>query len=82
MAENEEEPNSVFMKMKEESEKVGLKFNFQKIKIMATRSITSWEIDRETMETVRDFIVWTSKSLQMVTAATKLKDGFSSEEKL
>ena len=61
MAENEEEPNSVFMKMKEESEKVGLKFNFQKIKIMATRSITSWQIDGGKVETVKDFTVGGSK---------------------
>ena len=82
MAESEE-LKSLLMKVKEESEiVVGLKLNIQKTKIMASGPITSWEIDRETMETVRDFIVWTSKSLQMVTAATKLKDGFSSEEKL
>ena len=81
-AESIEELKSLLMKVKEESEKVGLNLNIQKTRIMASGPITSWEIDRETMETVRDFIVWTSKSLQMVTAATKLKDGFSSEEKL
>ena len=82
LAESEEELKRLLMKVKEESEKVGLNLNIQKTRIMASGPITSWEIDRETMETVRDFIVWTSKSLQMVTAATKLKDGFSSEEKL
>ena len=68
--------------MKEESEKVGLKLNIQKSKIMASGPITSWQIDGETMETVRDFIFWAPKSLQMVTAAMKLKDGCSLEEKL
>ena len=62
------------MKMKEESEKVGLKFNIQKSKVMASGPITSWEIDGETVETVTDFIFWVSKSLQMVTADVKLKD--------
>ena len=73
------------MKVKEESEKVGLKFNIQKTKIMASGPITSWQIDGETMETVRDFICGggeVPKSLQMVTAAMKLKDACSLEEKL
>ena len=70
------------MKVKEESEKVGLKLNIQKTKIMASGPISSWEIDGETMETVADFIFLGSKSLQMVTAAMKLKDTFSLEEKL
>ena len=68
--------------MKEESEKVGLKLNIQKTKIMASGPITSWEIDGETMETVTDFISWAPKSLQMVIAAMKLKDTYSLEEKL
>ena len=67
---------------KEESEKVGLKFNIQKMKIMASSPITSWEMDGETVETVSDFIFWAPKSLQMVTAAMKLKDACSLEEKL
>ena len=71
MAESEEELNSLLMKMKEESEKVGLKLNIQKTKIMASSPITAWQIDGETMETVRDFIFLDSKSLQMVTAAMK-----------
>ena len=70
------------MKMKEESEKVGLKLNIQKTKIMATGPITLWQIDGETMETVRDFIFWAPKSLQMVTAAMKLKDVYFLEGKL
>ena len=70
------------MKVKVESEKVGLKLNFQKIKIMASGPITSWEIDGETVETVSDFIFWAWKSLQMVTAAMKLKDACSLEGKL
>ena len=70
------------MRMKEESEKAGLKFNIQKMKIMASGPITSWEIDRETVETVSDFFRGAPKSLQMVTAAMKLKDGYSLEEKL
>ena len=70
------------MKMKEESEKVGLKFNIQKTKIMTSGPITSWQIDGETMETVTDFISWAPKSPQMVTAAMKLKDACSLEEKL
>ena len=68
--------------MKEESEKVGLKLNIQKTKIMASGPITSWEIDRKTVETVTDFILGGSKSLQMVTLAMKLKDAYSLEEKL
>ena len=70
------------MKVKEESEKVGLKLNIQKIKIMASGPITSWQIDWETMEIVTDFILGAPKSLQMVTAAMKLKDVWSLEEKL
>ena len=71
------------MKGKEESEKVGLKLNIQKTKIMASGPITSWWIDRETVETVRDFIFWAPESLQMVTAATmKFKDIYTLEEKL
>ena len=82
MAESEEELKSLLMKVKEESEKVGLKLNFQKTKIMASSPITSWEIDGETVETVSDFILVATKSLQMVTAAMKLKDAYSLEEKL
>ena len=70
------------MNVKEESEKVGLKLNIQKIKIMASGRITSWEIDGETAGTVSDFIFWAPKSLQMVTAAMKLKDAYSLEGKL
>ena len=71
------------MKVKEESEKVGLKLNSQKMKIIASVPITSWEIDRETVETVSDFFFfWAPKSLQMVTAAMKLQDAYSLEEKL
>ena len=70
------------MKLKEESEKFGLKLNIQKTKIMASSPITSWPIDGETVETVIDFIFWAPKSLQMVTAAMKLKDASSLEEKL
>ena len=70
------------MKVKEESEKVGLKLNIQKTKIMASGPITSWQIDGERMKTVRDFISWAPKSLQMVIAAMKLKDTYSLEEKL
>ena len=81
-AESEEELKSLLMKVKEESEKVGLKLNIQKIKIMASGPITSWQIDGETMEAVTDLFCWTSKSLQMVTAAMKLKDTCSLEEKL
>ena len=72
----------ICMKVIEESEKVGLKLNIQKMKIMASGPITSWEIDGETVETVLDFIFWAPKSLQMVTAAMKLKDTYSLEEKL
>ena len=82
MAESEEELKSLLMKVKEESERVGLKLNIEKMKIMASGPITSWEIDGETVETVRGFIFWDSKSLQMVTAAMKLKDAYSLEEKL
>ena len=81
MAESEE-LKSLLMKVKEESEKVGLKFNIQKTKTMASGPITSWQIGGETMETVRDFMFWAPKSLQMVTAAMKLKDACSLEEKL
>ena len=70
------------MKVKDESGKAGLKLNIQKIKIMASGLITSWPIDREKMETVRDLFSWAPKSLQMVTAAMKLKDAYSFEEKL
>ena len=73
MAESEEELKSLLMKVKEESEKAGLKLNIQKTKIMASGSITLWQIDGETMERVTDFIFWAPKSLQMVTAAMKLK---------
>ena len=82
MAESEEELKSLLMKVKGENEKVGLKFNIQKTKIMASCPITSWEIDGETVETVSDFIFWAPKSLQMVTAAMKLKDAYSLEGKL
>jgi len=82
MAESKEELKSLLMKVKEESEKVGLKLNIQKAKIMASGPITSWQIDGETMETVRDFILGVSKSLQMVTAAMKLKDACSLEGNL
>ena len=82
MEESEEELKSLLMKMKEESEKVGLKLNIQKTKTMASGPITSWEIDGETVETVSDFIFLAPKSLQMVTAAMKLKDAYSLEGKL
>ena len=82
MAESEEELKSLLMKVKEESEKVGLKLKIQKSKIMASGPITSWQTDGETMETVIDFIFLGSKSLQMLTAAMKLKDASSLEEKL
>ena len=82
MAENEEELKSLLMKVKEESEKVGLKLNIQEMKITASGPITSWQIDGETVETVSDFIIWAPKSLQMMTAAMKLKDAYSLEEKL
>ena len=81
MAESEE-LKSLFVKVKEESEKVGLKLNIQKTKIMASGPITSWKIDGETVETVSDFILGDPKSLQMVIAAMKLKDDYSLEEKL
>ena len=82
MAESEEELKSLLMKVKEESEKVGLKLSIQKMKIMASGPITSWQIDGETLETVSDFIFGAPKSLQMVIAAMKLKDAYSLEEKL
>ena len=82
MAESEEELKNLLMKVKEESEKVGLKLNIQKTKIMASSPVTSWQIYGETMETVTDFIFGVPKSLQMVTAAIKLKDACSLEEKL
>ena len=82
MAESEEELKSFLMKVKEESEKVGLKFNIQKTKIMASGPITSWQIDGETMEIVRSFIYQAPKSLQLVNAAMKLKDAYSLEGKL
>ena len=81
-AESEEELKSLLMKVKEESEKVGLKLNTQKAKIMASGPTTSWEIDGETVETVSDLILGAPKSLQMVTTAIKLKDACSLEEKL
>ena len=83
MAESEEELKSLLMKVKEESEKVSLKLNIQKMKIMASGPITSWEIDGETVETVSDFTFWGAlKSLQNVTATMKLKDAHSLEGKL
>ena len=82
MAESEEELKSLLMKVKGESEKVGLKLNIQKTKIIASGPITSWQTDGETVETVSDFTFWAPKSLQMVTAAMKLKDACSLEEKL
>ena len=82
MAESEEELKTLLMKVKVESEKVGLKLNIQKTKIIASGPITSQQIDGETMEIVRDFIFGGSKSLQMVTAAMKLKDAYSLEGKL
>ena len=82
MAESEEELRSLLMKVKVESEKVGLKLNIQKTKIMASSPITSWQIDGETMETERNFILGAPKSLQMVTTAMKLKDAYSLKEKL
>ena len=82
MAESEEELKSLLMKVKEESEKVGLKLNFQKTKITASGPITSWQIDGETVETVSDFIFWAPKSLEMVIVAMKLKDTYSLERKL
>ena len=82
MVESEEELKSLLMKVKEESEKVGLKLNIQKTKIMTSGPITSWQIDGETVETVAEFILGFPKSLQMVIAAMKLKDAYSLEEKL
>ena len=82
MAESKEELKSLLMKVKEESEKVGLKLNIQKTKIMASGPITSWQIDGESVETVTDFIFLDSKITEMVTAAMKLKDTCSLEEKL
>ena len=82
MAESEEGLKSLLMKVKEESEKVGLKLNIQKTKIMASSPITSWQIDGKTVETVADFILGAPKSLWMVTAAMKLKDTYSLEGKL
>ena len=82
MAESEEELKSLLMKVKEESEKVGLKLNIQKTKIMTSGPITSWEIDGETVEIVSDFNFWAPKSLQMVILAMKLKDAYSFEGKL
>ena len=82
MAESEEELKSLLMKVKEESEKVGLKLNIQKTKIMASGPITSWHIDREKMEAMTDFTFGAPKSLQMVIAAIKLRDAYSLEGKL
>ena len=82
MAESEEELKSLLMKVKEESEKTGLKLNIQKMKIMASGPITSCQIDGETVETIADFILGAQKSLQMVTTAMKLKDTYSLEGKL
>ena len=82
MAESEEELKSLLMKVKEESEKVGLKLNIQKTKIMASSPMTSWEIDGETVETVSGFNFWAPKSLQMLIAAIKLKDTYFLEGKL
>ena len=82
MAESEEELKSLLMKVKEESQKVGLKLNIQKTKIMAPSPITSWQIDGETVKTVADFIFGAPKSLQMVTAVVKLKDAYFLEGKL
>ena len=82
MVESEDELKSFLMKVKEESEKVGLKLNIQKTKITAFGPITSWEIDGETVDTVADFIFWTPTSLQMVIAVMKLKDAYSLEGKL
>ena len=82
MAKSEKELKSLLMKVKEQSEKAGLKLNIQKRRIMASSPIISWQIDGETMETVREFISWAPKSLQMMTAAMKLKEAFSLEENL
>ena len=82
MAESEEEIKGLWMKVKEEIEKVGLKLNIQKTQIMASGPITSWEIDGETVEAVSGFLFWARKPLQMVTAAMKGKDAYSLEKKL
>ena len=82
MAKNEEELKNLWMKVKEESEKVGLKLNIQKTKIMASSPITSWEIDGETVKQCQTLFFWAPKSLQMVTAAMELKDAYSLEGKL
>ena len=82
MAESEQELKSLLMKVKMEGEKIGLKLNIQKMKIMASGPITSWEIDGETVETVSDFTFWVPKSLQMVIAVMKLKHAYSLEGKL
>ena len=82
MAESEEELKGLLMKVKVESEKVGLRLNIQKTKIVASGPITSWEMDGETVERASDFVFWAPKSLQMVTAAMKLKDAYSLEGKL
>ena len=82
MAESKEELKGLLMKVKEESEKVHFKLNIQKTKLMASGPINSWQIGSETMETVRDFILGSPKSLRIVTAAMKLKDAYSLEEKL
>ena len=82
MEESEEESKSFLMKVKEEREKIGLKLNIQKTKIVASGPITSWQIDGETVETVADFIFWAPKSLLMVIAAMKVKDAYSLEGKL
>ena len=82
MAESEEQLRSLLMKMKKESEKIGLKFNIQKTKIMASGPITLWQIDGGTVETVSDFIFWAPKSLQMVTVAKKFKNAYYLEGKL
>ena len=82
MTDSKEEVKSLLMKVKEETEKVGLKLNIQKSKIMASGPITSWQIDGETMETETDFIFRAPKSLQMMSAATNLKDACSLEEKI
>ena len=82
MEESKEELKNLLMKVKEESEKVGLKLNIQKTKIMASSPITSWQIDEETMETMTNYFWWAPKLLQMVTATMKLKDVYSLEEKL
>ena len=82
MTEREEELRSLLMKVKEKSEKFGLKLNIQKMKIMASGPITSWQIDGDTMETVSDYFLGAPESLQMLTAAMKLKDAYSLEEKL